>query len=178
MEEAREGELYYDYIWQFMEVVNNNTDFEMLNPICTAIDELVKRPDNETHLNDLQIFYDGSYNHVGGGHYFTVYYDADMKTIFVYDSMRTGYLSKRIKEIFKIRYPKGKVHHVRPKTVQPDGCSCGVMATAYATAIVFFRDPAKVSFKIDHKLPNKTITLRRHLAKIIAHNKLKQFPSK
>lgn len=133
MEEAREGELYYDYIWQFMEVVNNNTEFNMVNPLMAICDEYIRRPENETNTNDLQIFYDGSFDHIGGGHFFTIYFDADVNIVFVYDSLRTGYLSKRIREIMNIRYPKVKVHHVVPKTKQPDGCSCGVMASAYAT---------------------------------------------
>lgn len=178
MDEVREGELYYDYIWQFMQIVNNVTDFEMINPVLTAYDEYVKRPDNETHLNDLQIFYDGNFMSIGGGHYMCVYYDAELKTVFVYDSLRSGFLSRRIKEIMTIRYPKAKINFIKPRTKQPDSCSCGVFATAYATSIIFFRDPAKVPLKIDSKMPNKTITLRRHLAKILAHNKLKMFPSK
>lgn len=177
MEEVREGELYYDYIWRFMELVNNATDFKMINPILTPFDDEFKRPENETHLNDLQIFYEGGLNQIGGGHYFCAYYDAKLKTVFVYDPLRQGYLSPRTKKLFEIRYLKAKVNFIKPRTKQPDGVSCGILSTAYATAIIFGRDPAKVPFKIDYKEKNKTISLRRHMAKILAHNRLKMFPS-
>lgn len=172
-EEIREGQLYYDYVWEFMEIVNNVTDFKMINPIMTPFDDEFKRADNETHLDDLQIFYGGDES---SGHYTCTFYNALLNTVFVYDN--TTELCERIKYLFALRYPKAEIHEVVPLTKQPDDDSCGIFSIAHATAIVFHHDPATVLLKIDHKLKNKTLSLREHLAKMLSQNRLEMFPSK
>lgn len=172
-EEIREGQLYYDYVWEFMEIVNNNvTDFNMINPILTPFEEEFKRPENETHLNDLQIFYSGDYT---GGHYTCTFYNVSLETVFVYDNAND--ICERTRNLITLRYPKAQINFVIPMTKQPDEESCGIFSIAHATAIVFGHDPATVSLKIDDKEKNRTISLRKHLAKILSENQLEMFPS-
>lgn len=151
-EEIREGELNYTYVLEFIEIVNNVTDFKMINftlsrlqnefarpddpfhsrfedgfgrpdghfhsrfeeelrrreqrhfsrfedefwhrenrhpsrfddehpedPNAPALESDLKRSKNDTETDDLQIFYD---NHIG--HYTCVFYNASLKTVFVY----------------------------------------------------------------------------------------------
>lgn len=75
-EEIRRGEIYSDYLWEFMEIVANETNYKMINPILHHFKEEFVRKKNETHLDDLQIFY-------ADGHYACVFYNASLETVFV-----------------------------------------------------------------------------------------------
>lgn len=180
LNEIRTGQLYYDYIYDFMNIVNNVTKYNMINPILTPFEEFFERPENETDLNDVQIFYEGDFAENGskGGHYICTFYVASSKTVYVFDSLFYGRLSNRTKNLLKVRYPKSETNFVKPKTKQPDAVSCGIFSTAYATALIFGYDPAQVPLKIDFKLRNKTLSLRKHLATILSQNRLEMFPSK
>lgn len=77
-EEMRRGELYSDRLWAFMEIVANVTNYTMINPILHHFPENFERPQNETHLDDLQIFY-------GENHYACLFFNASIQTVFMYD---------------------------------------------------------------------------------------------
>lgn len=171
--EIRQGQLYSDYVWEFMEIVNNVTDYKMINPIMFPFEEEFKRADNETHLDDLQIFYGGDYD---TGHYTCTFYNASLNSVFVYDNMTD--VCNRTKNYISMRYQNATVVPVATVAKNIDEESCGVLAIAFATAVVFHQDPATYPFKIDHHLKSKTQTLRQHLTKILAQNRLEMFPSK
>lgn len=171
-EEIRQGQLFYDYVWEFMEIVNSVSDYEMINPIMFSFEDVYNRAENETHLDDLQIFYGGDY---GTGHYVCTFYNASLNSVFVYDNMTD--VCDRTQDLIKLRYPTAKVVPLLPDVKKPDDESCGVFAVAYATAIIFHHDPATLPLKIDHNLKNKTTSLRVHLFKILKEKLLEMFPS-
>lgn len=127
------------------------------------------------------------------GHYVCIHYVWSVQTVYVYDSLHNsddfvdnledpsaGRINKRTREIIYKLYPHHKKRiAVRPFTRQTDGSSCGVFAAAYATMVLFKKDPATYALKIGDSSQggDTTMEIRNHLAKIIEENQLTLFPS-
>lgn len=177
MDEIGYGYLTTDAIEMFLNVAGKLTNRTMISVACAQIEGVYAREDFHKYIDedDLQILFDGNFNDVG--HYICVYYKAADRTVYVFDSMKFEYLSKDIKQIIDDRYPDTPVKYIRPKTKQPDGCSCGVFSIAYATHLILGLDPAITSLKLDKNFGKRTVSLRKHIAKMITHKKLRPFPT-
>lgn len=161
--------------------INPNMD-QMIDVTCAAVKEMYAR---QTTNDDVQILYEGrivrnendySIQNNIIGHYICIRYDSATNTVYVYDSSSFGQLDENSSEIINLRYNNPAIQHARVRTMQPDGLSCGVFAIANATTLIFGQDPAAVDYKIDCQNRNKSLTLRKHLSKMIQDKQLAMFP--
>lgn len=152
----------------------------MVDVVLSQLPELYKDY-VKTDKDDVQILFGGAIGMADIiGHYITIHYKHAEKRVYIYDSLFSKELSDVQEKIIKTLYPKAKyLRHVKPKTSQPDGSSCGVFAIATATAAILGDDPKKTSFKLDGGKNGKdrTMTMRNHLKDMLLSGKLNKFPA-
>lgn len=156
---------------------------DMIDVSSIQFQELYARQNNN---DDVQILYEGemvrdehayeAQNQIIG-HYICIRYESATSTVYVYDSSSCGHLNKNSLDIINLRYNNPTIPHVKVRTMQPDGLSCGVFAIANATTLILSRDPASIDYKIDGQNQNKSLTLRKHLSNMIRDRQLSMFPA-
>lgn len=117
----------------------------MITVLGAQREEQYERTPEEAHLDDVQILFEGRFGPKSIGHYICIHYRANEQKVYVYDSLYSKKISQRSSNIIEKRFQSVKVEFVRPRTLQPDGCSCGVFAAAYATTIILGENPAEYS---------------------------------
>lgn len=169
------------HVDSFIKTATANSLYEnMKSTLCVQQPEHYERAAEEVGTDDIQIIFEGQAGPHNIGHYICIHYVAAERTVYVYDSLYYGKLTKNnSRKVIDRRYPQGtKVVFVEPKTKQPDGTSCGVFAAAYATTLILGRDPAEYPLLLqNHPSGDKTLQLRRHLASILEEDRLSLFPT-
>lgn len=166
----------------FMSMVNRNTAFDMITVLAMQSDwslEHYERPPEEAHLDDVQILFEGLAGPQNLGHFICIHYRSEERKIYVYDSLYWQRISQNSLNILDIRYPgySKPLQFVKPKTKQPDGISCGVFASAYATTIILNENPAEYRLLLGSDRDyDTTLFLREHLADMLERNELSLFP--
>lgn len=95
----------------------------------------------------------------------------------MYDSLYHT-LNDNLFEILDILYPSKSNVVFKSVIKQPDGYSCGVFAIAFATSLIFGRNPSDECYIIDYNnMICKTWTLRNHLNNILVSKLLQPFPT-
>lgn len=175
--EIRTPEFYLEdyHIDAFISIANDNSQYDMITVLTVQIPELYTRRPGEDLNDDLQILFDGSGGPDCIGHFFCIHYRANEHTVYFYDSLHIKMLTARLQRVVDIRYPGCAVEFVKPKTLQPDGFSCGVFAAAYATTIILGEDPAEYPLQLMGR-EDQTLELRNHMAKMLQENRLSLFP--
>ncbi|XP_031627341.1 uncharacterized protein LOC116343437 [Contarinia nasturtii] len=144
----------------------------------------------KTDQDDVQIMYGGAGGVVGGenaiGHYVCVHYLHEKQEVHVYDSLLRTNLNSRQTEVLKVLYPKvdltNSLHFIRPKTTQYDASSCGVFSIAYATTVIFGKDPHTYILQLSTTKPffessvDYSVSLRKHLIRMLETENFSIFP--
>lgn len=178
-------DLTTDAVHLYIQLVNNlhfpNMD-DMIDVTSVQFKDLYAR---QTNNDDVQILYEGeiirdehefaAQNQIIG-HYICIRFESATNTVYVYDSSSFGHLNQNSLDIINLRYKTPKIQHVKVRTMQPDGLSCGAFAIANATTLILGRDPAAINYKIDWEIENKSLTLRQHLFNMIQDRQLSMFP--
>lgn len=182
-------------VQRFIQMVQETTGRDMRNVWCVEYRNEIANgvyeyfqyiPDTPLVEDDVQILFNGdnfeARSHLG--HYICVHYSIESRQVSVYDSLydtvnpRRNVLSQRHLDIINQRYPNRlpNIDFVKPRTLQTDGVSCGVFAIAYATMLLFGRNPGNTALKIDRTGNSRTASLRRHLAEMLIARQLRLFP--
>lgn len=156
-----------------MEIVRRKYNFSMIDIQSRAV-----YPTYQGNTPDIQILYSDV---VKSGHYICVYYDTNLKTVYIYDSFfndeKRGKISDKNFAIMKSRYPMAKNYvHVLPKIEQYDETSSGPIVIAYTTTLILNDTPAAYSFKMETKQADKAVFLRHHIFEMFRAEKLSLFP--
>lgn len=170
----------FDTINIFISLVQATTDFEMEFIDFTYYPELY--PLYNDSKNDVQILFTDGDGPIG--HYICVFYDAEDKTVYVYDSVYQQYLSDKQMFIINVRYPKHtSIVFVETKTKQKDHSSCGPFSIAYATSLIFEYNLETYKLKTKtkrRKVPSRRFDystyMRKHILKMFQSKKLLPFP--
>lgn len=165
----------------FIDLVNREYKgrFNMADVVLSQSPELFKEY-STTDKDDVQILYGGVIGNADAiGHYIAVFYKHSEKRVYVFDSLFNKKLSDVQQKILKVLYPNARaIRHIKPKTLQPDGTSCGVFAIASVTTAILGEDPKKRSFKLDGpRAVDQTMGMRNHLKQILLSGKLSLFPA-
>lgn len=151
----------------FINLVRATTNFDMIDVNRVYFPQLYE--ENDTERDDVQILYGGDIGVDAVGHFLSIFYKAETKTVYVYDSLFRQELHEKQIQIINYRYPKREyIEFVKPKTVQNDETSCGCFAIAYTATIILGDDPATYNLKLHN--------LRKHIRKMFEENKLIPFP--
>lgn len=123
--------------------------------------------------DDLQILYSGLYDSVG--HWVCIYYNSNIKKLFVYDSFFSCCLSTQLSTIINQIYPfintNTDIIHKKPLYKQHDAVSCGLYAILYAISICYGDFPHIKKYNISS--PKQ---IRNYLTNILKKRSLFKIP--
>lgn len=155
----------------FLRILAINTTFEPQDPIFYQGTHWYQRVTSD---RDIQIIYRGDVGIDKIGHWTCIYYDGSV--VHVYDTLKMELLPIQ-HEILKYLYGNYSIMY-EDVQIQPDYVSCGVFACAIATSLALGKNPSSEEYFVNDDGQSKsTLTLRRHLVKVLDEELLTLFPT-
>lgn len=110
------------------------------------------------------------------GHYVVAHFVRAENIVKIYDSLHKTSLQPNHLTAMTRLYPGKRFMFVKPATLQPDGCSCGVFTIAYVTAILLGHNPATYNLRLGSTERDKAAGIRNHIKTMFNARRLINFP--